>query len=1258
MHRICLNSLQRVTEALSSAFALHTLRLPFVLMLLAAAGSVQAATATRTSAFEYDATSGLLIKEVIEPGNSNLCLVTTYTYDSYGNKTGATTRNCNGSAIPGTSAEAAAPSGDAVITSRTSTTTFAAGSTVINGTTYNYTAGQFPTTSANALSHSETKEFDPRFGGVTKLTGPNGLVTTWSYDSFGRKTLETRSDGTKTQIDYLYCSGVNGGSASCPTNGKYLVQTTPKDTAGSQSGPISKVYYDSLNREIRSETQGFAATGTAPTIYKDTQYDSLGRVSQVSKPYYSTDTAVWTTYTYDVLGRALTQDQPATSSGTVRTATAYNGLTVTVTVSNAGAGTNLPTGATQTKTTTKNSQGQTVTVTDVQSNTLSFVYDPFGNLVETTAAGTVTSMSYDLRGRKTGMVDPNMGTWSYAYNALGELVKQTDAKSQVATMVYDVLGRMTQRNEADLISKWFYDAYPTGAAEWDAGMLTGVTGDCSKGIGKLCYSSSDNGYRKLLAYETGTSNVAARPLTSNTRIDSTYYPVTSAYDATTGRLDTITYPTGVVAKHLYTSLGYLHKVTNNLGGGSAVTYWEAITVSATGRILSEKQGNNVITNRTYDALDRVSTIQAGLSGTPTAVQNLAYTYDTIGNVTQRVDNAATGGATTENFVYDILNRITQVSGTGTGITTKTVTYAANGNIATKSDVGTYTYGGPRPHAVTQISGGAWGTITFSFDANGNLTQCVESGGTRTETYTSFNMLSLTSKSGGSTNTLQFIYGAEHQRVKEIRTVGSTVTTTHYVNPDNQGGLLYEKVVTGATTQHKHYINGGSGVIAVHITGTATSTEYWHKDALGSVAVITDASGAVTTRRQYDPWGKVTGSTADGYRGYTGHEHFDSLGIIHMNGRTYIPGMGRFMSADPFIQNADSLQDYNRYSYVNNNPLTYTDPSGYLKLGKIFKFAAIAAISWGIGSAISGALMDGAWASAAAANGGWSVMSAETFFAAKATAGIVGGAVGGFTGGFLASGGDFEAGLKGALSGGLFGWAGSVSPLDPGSFERIAAHAGAGCISGAVNGGGCGRGAASAVAGKIFTNLSDNPIAAVVAGGTASVIGGGKFGNGAVTAAFGYLFNQAFSGNRNRSCFFSCLSTIEGLSRDALTPDGSLENATNAGAPFRELTGPTLLATGALYTVVQFAPLAPEILVGGYVLSYDAVASTAGFIAPYAMQGCSVVLVVCAGIGGAGTGGLSGALKPLGQVVRTIVERREQIQRGLELLEKVQKTGPR
>ena len=67
------------------------------------------------------------------------------------------------------------------------------------------------------------------------------------------------------------------------------------------------------------------------------------------------------------------------------------------------------------------------------------------------------------------------------------------------------------------------------------------------------------------------------------------------------------------------------------------------------------------------------------------------------------------------------------------------------------------------------------------------------------------------------------------------------------------------------------------------------------------------------------------------RGYTGHEHLDEFGLINMNGRVYDAYLARFLSPDPFVQAPGYGQNYNRYSYVLNNPLKYTDPSGYTYL---------------------------------------------------------------------------------------------------------------------------------------------------------------------------------------------------------------------------------------------------------------------------------------------------------------------------------------
>jgi RHS repeat-associated protein len=95
---------------------------------------------------------------------------------------------------------------------------------------------------------------------------------------------------------------------------------------------------------------------------------------------------------------------------------------------------------------------------------------------------------------------------------------------------------------------------------------------------------------------------------------------------------------------------------------------------------------------------------------------------------------------------------------------------------------------------------------------------------------------------------------------------------------------------------------------------------------------------------FDPWGQRRSvdnyNTTFGFvssldlslsyynKGFTGHEQFDDSGLVHMNGRIYDPRLGRFLSVDPMVQQEYNLQNLNRHSYVLNNPLNATDPSGY------------------------------------------------------------------------------------------------------------------------------------------------------------------------------------------------------------------------------------------------------------------------------------------------------------------------------------------
>lgn len=134
----------------------------------------------------------------------------------------------------------------AILASRATTATFE-------------TNGRFALTTTNALGHAESAATDPKFGVTTSQTGPNNLTSSWTYDSFGRPTLETRPDGNRTAFAYEYCSGVNGGTASCPTHGAYVVTATPQNASGLQNGPWVRTFYDTHGR-ARRRTPNIAST--------------------------------------------------------------------------------------------------------------------------------------------------------------------------------------------------------------------------------------------------------------------------------------------------------------------------------------------------------------------------------------------------------------------------------------------------------------------------------------------------------------------------------------------------------------------------------------------------------------------------------------------------------------------------------------------------------------------------------------------------------------------------------------------------------------------------------------------------------------------------------------------------------------------------------------------------------------------------------------------------------------------------------------
>ena len=754
--------------------------------------------------------------------------------------------------------------------------------TVVDTFVYDDT-GRFPVESTNALGHKISQTNHPFWGVMLTSTDANGLTTTNQYNSLGQLTQVNPPTGAVTTTTRGWCDD------NCPGDqARYWVQV---NTTGESP---KRIYFDKLAREIRTETAGLDGT----KIYVDTEYTALGKVKRKSVPYYASETSFyWNQYEYDELLRATKKIAP---NGNVTTI-AYNGLTQVYTNAKD-----------QTKTVNKNALGQLVSVTDTNGQLLSYQYDSFGNLLETRdPLGNATQITYDLLGRKIAMNDPDKGEWQYAYDAFGRLIRQQDAKGQVTTIQYDVLGRMTQRVDHAQkekkhweISTWQYD-------QQKKGLLDSLTGP---------------NFSRQLTYDN-----LSRVKSTTQASFSESFTLQQTYD-NLGRPEKTIYPTGLISQKVYNDQGFLSQITDGKTSSPKV-YWQATSADPYGNVTTALLGNGYENIRYVNQLTgRVDSVLAHLSSVSVAT-DYKYTYDKLGNLIQREDKDFNQGqGIVETFTFDELNRLTSATVTigDEAPVTQQVEYDALGNITRKSDVGNYTYGGScngitaGPHAVTQTQGTQ--NATYCYDKNGNMT----GGNGRSIAYTSFDKPNYITKGSAST---AIDYGADRKRIRRIDTTSRGITTTYYM------GGIYEKVEANGQVKHKHYI--ADVAIVTQTEGGDTKTNYLHRDHLNSVVSITNESGQVVERNSFDAWGKKRQENwkpARDYttlvsrittRGFTNHEHLDAVGLIHMNGRVYDPNLGRFLSADPFIQAPTILQSFNRYTYGFNNPLSMTDPTGFI-----------------------------------------------------------------------------------------------------------------------------------------------------------------------------------------------------------------------------------------------------------------------------------------------------------------------------------------
>jgi RHS repeat-associated protein len=817
----------------------------------------------------------------------------------------------------------------------TSTTITASDITVPRVVTTQYDSkGQFAESVTNEMGHTASTTYNAIFGVPLTKTDANGLLTTYQYNSWGELTDTYAPGGNTSHTDTSWCiinctlTAINP-SVSAQT-AKFIVTTSVAGGTSSAEkyAPDSIAYFDKLGREIRKQSESF----DGQTVLVDTAYDDLGRVVAVTQPYFVGATKHETTTEYDDLNRVKTLLEPGVN-GVSTSSVVYNGFTATTSKTFFNPVTAVT--ATQTSSEEKNVIGQVLNTTDNDGNKLYYEYDAQGNQVKTKtprldpadATGqtvlpgqyNVVEIQPDVFGRKKVMIDPDMGNWSYNYNSTSKLISQIDADGQTTTMKYDRIGRMIKRTDSDGVeTHWVYNDD-----------LTNGNTPNTKAIGKLdaVYMLNASGvetYRQTTGF---TSTLGLLDQTT-TIIDGVSYTSNAGYDRF-HRPETMSYPETQPSKRLELKYVYTNGVLNEVKSlDGATNYWNGLSRNAAGQIKSATLGDNILGLKDYDVAGRVNNIRYNVGLSSVSLYNADYQYDDLGNLVSRISTRQNSTALAEQYYYDTLNRLTRVDINGV-IGAQTYSHDVLGNLRSKTGVAGYEYNSARPHAVSKANG-----VDYIYNDNGG----VLSGGGKTVTWSSFNKpLSIANASASSV----FSYGPGRARYKHVGTDFSDATqnsTTIYI------GGSYEKVTKGDISTHKHYIKVGGETVAQFsvdvndVTATRTEkTEFLLRDAQGSSVAMTDATGNVTGQLDYDAFGSRRPVLGDSVissiinsmpRGYTGHEHLDKLGLIHMNGRVYDSELGRFLSADPFVQFAGNLQSYNRYSYVLNNPMSYTDPSGF------------------------------------------------------------------------------------------------------------------------------------------------------------------------------------------------------------------------------------------------------------------------------------------------------------------------------------------
>lgn len=751
------------------------------------------------------------------------------------------------------------------------------------------------TINANGTTYITETLYDPRFGLPIQVTHPNGAVESAVYDGLGR-TIRICAPGDAANY------------SACKDEGSFTLNITyeltlipPRVTIERRSMASIRMEYTGFGK-LQTRTILSAEINGVVThwVESDYEYDGLGRIIR------ETNAGLSSFSKYDVLGKLIEMGR---SSGSGEEEIASYTYAIETLGSQIVWKTSIEDANDKISYSYANVKGQVIKTSPPTGSgpSVLITYDLLGRLTQTTYGNATTTIQYNPAGLKTQMVDPDMGTWTYTYDAQGNLLTQTSA-TNTTTLTYDGLNRV--------ISKSFSDGSPAVSFTYD--------------------TNGDTGYRTGMTDGSGTTawdyDPRGRLIKEDKTISGQAFTTLYTYDSA-DQLISMTYPNGETVI-----------ITNLPQGGNKTigSYLTGTVVNANGRVSERSFGNGATTNLTYNDWltggSQLSTLQSGQSG---SLINLGFTYDSVGNITSITDNL--NSSQVQTFTYDSMDRLTTASTNAVGVGQYMQTYsydATTGNLNSKSDVGAYTYSSTQPHAVTQA-----GANSYAYDQNGNMISRTVEVVEWTYTYNADGQLTQIRKNNQLVS--EYGYDGDGKRVwskdyegyptgelKETIFIGNYyefVTEVRAPEP-GEGGVCtgtyctYLPMIYQMPHGISYYYADGQRIAMRDNDGVVS---YLYGDQLGSVSTVADASGSLVSRTLYEPWGEIrhTEGTSPTEYGYTGQ--MQEGDIYFYNARWYDPAIGSFMQPDTIVPlQVQGTQAFDRYAYVNNNPLRYSDPSGY------------------------------------------------------------------------------------------------------------------------------------------------------------------------------------------------------------------------------------------------------------------------------------------------------------------------------------------